>query len=236
MSTDLGDLAGLATALGLLDPAGSPRAGWFADPSHFLRTILSDPGQRAALLDTVDDLLGGSEATTDIAGRTWVPLFENGPVAVSAVLAEAVGGAAVHIGVGLRVRVPSTAGRVGVDADAYVPLFAAAGSTPVADPLLIGKPGATVEVSLALTLPPTAAPGGVSLAGVAASARIPTGGGDPAVSLALRGLRMPGASASRDIVVDANEIADLDDALLELVLGLVQASADALPGTDRHMA
>ena len=75
MSADLGDIAGLATAVGLLDGAGSPTDGWFADPGRFLSSILSNPVQRQALVDTVDDLLGGSEASTDASGRTWLPLF-----------------------------------------------------------------------------------------------------------------------------------------------------------------
>ena len=232
MSADLGDIAGLATAVGLLDGGGSPTEGWFADPGRFLSSILSNPVQRQALVDTVDDLLGGSEASTDASGRTWLPLFEQDPVAVSVVLAEVGGGASVHVGLGARVRSASGPARVGVDVDAYVPLFAASGTTSVEDPLLIGKPGADIEVRLALSLPTGTSTGGVELASAEVSATIPTGGGEPRIGLALRGLRMPGAAAARDVVVSADDIADLDDAVLELVLGLVQASADGLGPTD----
>lgn len=233
MSVDLGDLGDIATAIGLLQPGGDPRPDWFADPEKYLKRILSDSGQRTALLDAVDDLLGGSHATTDGAGRTWVPLFEHGPVAVSAVVAEAADGDAVHVGVGVRVDGAAAAGGVGVVGEVYVPLFAAAGDEPVADPLLLGKPGAVVELSLALALPSGAAPGAVSLSSVGVSARIPTlAGVEPTVGLSLLGLRMPGAATSRDIVVDADDIEDLDDALLELVLGLVQASTDAIATTE----
>ncbi len=232
MTADLGDIAGLATAVGLLDEDGNPRDGWFARPESFLSSMLSDPVQRRALVQTVDDLLGGSEATTDASGRTWLPLFEQAPVSVSVVLAEVDDGAAVHVGLGAAVRSPAGAGRVGVDVDAFVPLFAASGSSAVDDPLLIGSPGADIEVRLALTLPAATSTAGVQLASAEISATIPTGGGVPQVGLALRGLRMPGAATARDIVVAADSVADLDDALLELVLGLVQASTDALAPTD----
>lgn len=233
MSVDLGDLGAVATAIGLLAPDGEPRDDWFADPEKYLKRILADTGQRAALLESVDELLGGSEATSDAAGRTWVPLFENGPVAVSVVVAEADAGDAVHVGVGVRVRKAAAGATVGFEGDVYVPLFAAAGAAPVDDPLLLGQTGAVVELSLALALPPNAAPGAVALSSVGVSAKIATDGeAAPTVGLALLGLRMPGAATSRDIVVDADEIGDLDDALLELVLGLVQASTDALGAAD----
>ena len=229
MSVDLGDLAGIATAIGLLDD-GSPNGDWFEHPDQYLKTILSDDEQRAALLETVDDLLGGEENTTDAAGRTWVPLFANGPVAVSVVVAEADDGRAVHIGVGVRVRKPAAPGSAGVQVDGFLPLFAARGSAPVANPMLLGTTDGIVDVSLSVVLPADPGAGGIELAGAALSARIPTvAGQEPEVGLTLRGLRVPGAAAARDIVVAADEIADLDDALLELVLGLVQASADGLP-------
>ena len=54
----------------------------------------------------------------------------------------------------------------------------------------------------------------------------------PQLGLALRGLQLPGAAAPRDVVVDAAELDDLGDALLDLVLGLLHAATDALPATD----
>ena len=157
MSTDLGDLTGLGIALGVLDSHGDPQSGWFADPARYLKTILTDADQREALLETADDLLGGSEITHDAAGRTWLPLFENDPVAVSVVLDDS--RPVVHVGLGVRVTVTPAPGGVGLDAEAYVPLFAA--GAPNA--LLLGQDGATVEISLGLDLPPTADTGSVSL-------------------------------------------------------------------------
>ena len=226
MTADLGDLTGLGTAIGLLDSGGAARTGWFADPARYLKTMLTDDGQREALLDTVDNLLGGSESTQDEAGRTWLPLFENAPVAVSVVIDDT--DTAVHVGLGAKVTVAPTPTTVGLDVEAFVPLFAA-GAT---EALLLGQDGATVEVSLALTLPPTTDTGAVSLTGVEASAKIPTWGPGPTVGLALRGLLIPGASEARDVVVDADGIDELDDALLDLVFGLLHAATDALSASD----
>jgi hypothetical protein len=230
MSLDLGDLANLATAIGLIDGDGNPVDSWFADPGRHLSRVLANPVQRTALVELVDELLGGSEAATDAAGVTWLPLVEVGGATfrLFVTLQEVGGGAAVRVGVGVRARV--AADDLSAEIDAHVPLFLAAGSAPVSDPLLLGKPGAPIEAALRLRLPPDSAPGRVALAAVELAARVPTTGGEePTVRLALRGLRMPGAAAPRDLVVDAASAAELDDALLELIFGLVEALVDGLP-------
>lgn len=226
MTTDLGDLTGLGVALGLLEPGGSPRGGWFADPARYLRTLLTDDAQRTALVETLDAMLGGSEVSRDDADRVWLPLFENPPVAVHVVLEDS--GAAVHVGLGVRLMVPAAPGQVGLTAQAHVPLFTAGGS----DVLLLGRDGATVEASLALSLPPSADTGAVRIDAVEASARVPTWGPPPRIGLTLRGLRLPGAPDGRDVVVEAGSVDDLDDALVDLVLGLVHAATRSLAATD----
>src|SRR5262249_9718085 len=68
MSVDLGDLAGLATALGLVDD-GDLVPDWFARPGDYLSSMLREPGQREALVAFVDEMLGGDEAGADDQGR-----------------------------------------------------------------------------------------------------------------------------------------------------------------------
>ena len=233
MSVDLGDLAGLATAVGLLDDSGNPAESWFRDPGAHLSNVLSNPVQRNALVEFVDDLLGGEEATTDEDGVSWLPIVEvdNGTFRLFITVQEAGGGATIRIGAGVKVRVRASGG-VDCDVDAHVPLFAASGTSTVSDPLLLGKPGAPIVVSFALRFPPATAPGRVELGAVELAANVPTVATEsPSVHLALRGLRMPGAAAARDVVVDASTASALDDALLELVLGLVQAQLSAVPAT-----
>ena len=225
MTVDLGSITGLATALGVLTD-GNPRPDWFADPARYLGTMLTDDAQRTALVDSVDELLGGTEVARDEAGRTWLPVFENPPVSVYVVLDDS--RPEVHVGLGARVGWVPAAGEVGLDVEAYVPLFAAG----AASALLLGEQDATVEVSLAVELPPTTDTGAVSLDRAELSGSIPTWGPAPQLGLALRGLQLPGAAAPRDVVVDAAELGDLGDALLDLVLGLLHAATDALPAAD----
>src|SRR5437016_2649445 len=46
----LGDIQGLATALGLLDGSGDVRTDWLTQPGRYLSTVLADQGQRSALI------------------------------------------------------------------------------------------------------------------------------------------------------------------------------------------
>jgi len=229
VSVDLGDLTDLAIALGLLQPGGDPQPGWFADPAAHLKTMLTDPDQRTALLSALDDLLGG-EVFTDSAGRTWLPVFENAPVAVYVVLDDAQ--PAVHVSLGVRVTVVPGSDEVGLDVEAVVPLFAAGGSSA----LLLGRPGASVEATMGITLPAGAGPGSVSLDSVEVSATIPTWGPLPQVGLSLRGLRRPGATSAQDVEVSAERIDELPGVLLDFVIALLHGATSSLPSGDAGRA
>jgi len=229
VSLDLGDLKDLATAVGLVDADGAPVESWFGDPGTHLSRVLANPVQRQALVSFVDDLLGGDDAVTDENGLTWLPVVEAGGGAfrLFVTLRETSGGATIRIGVGVRVHV--AANGVDCEVDAHVPLFLASGTTTVSDPLLFGKAGALVDVTVRLRLPPGTAPGRIALAAAELGASIPTAAGEsPALRLALRGLQMPGAAVPRDLIVDAANADDLDDALLELIFGLIAAQVAAI--------
>ncbi|HEU4758278.1 MAG TPA: hypothetical protein VFS72_16520, partial [Agromyces sp.] len=229
--TDLGDLARIATALGLVRD-GSPNDDWFAEPDRFLAQVLSDPQQRDALVGTLDDLLGGGDAAAGGA-RTRVPILERGAVALDLVIDVVDGGSRVHLGLGVRVRRTADADSAGVRIEAYVPLFAADGSEQVASPLLLGAVDGTIELELAVELPTSTAVGGVALTAVEVGARIPTiGGATPVLTLALRGLRMPGSPDPTDLVVDPAALGGLGGTLTELVLALLRARTSDLPVSD----
>ena len=74
-------------------------------------------------------------------------------------------------------------------------------------------------------------PGTAHLGAVGLEVRVPTGAGgpDPSFSLTLTALQMPGAAAPRDLTIGADALDELDDAALDLVLGLVRAQAAGLP-------
>jgi hypothetical protein len=226
VSVDLGGIDRLAAAIGLVDGDGALVADWFSRPGNYLSSVLADDAQRTALIEFVDEILGDSAQTTDEAGRAWVPIadVDDGEFTVAVVIEELA--SEVHVGVGVRLDRTSQSG-VGVEAEAFVPLFASArGDGPApADPLLLGTAGASIEIDLALTLPDGEVAGGVALARATLGASIPTAGAEPAFRLALEGLTLPGASAPRDIVVDAAGLDELDDAVLDLLLGLARAVA-----------
>ena len=221
-----------AEALGLV--AGDDLVpDWFARPGDYLATVLRNPAQRAALVAVMDELLGGEQAATDARGRQWLPLVtvEGGRFSGYAVLDAAADAGRVEIAVGAGVSVTSASG-VGCDVEAVVPLFAQVVSTG-ATTVVAGTTGAYADLTLALTLPAATETGGVALSGAVLDVGAPTwAGGEPRFGLTLQGLRMPGAAAAADISVTAEALDELDDALVHLVLGLVQAQAAALAPTD----
>ena len=71
-------LDSLVRAIGLLGPDGRVDPEWFEHPLHDLRTIVSNPFQRAALLELLDlaaPSVPGGAGTTD---ERWHPLLDAG--------------------------------------------------------------------------------------------------------------------------------------------------------------
>jgi large repetitive protein len=244
--------AQLAKAIGLLESNGQPNPSWFGDPigaaastgnQHGLRHLLADDDQREALLGFVDAALGPPERG-ERSGQTWVPLFtESDPhLTVYAVLEETAG----HVRLGAGLEHTTASGPPRVATRVHVPLFrfgrrgepapAEVGTVP--GWLLLGTNGARVEIGVAATFSEAAPPpGAAALAGICFDLAIPTAPGDQlGVKLELRGLQLPGASAPRDIAVDASSLDELGSDVLGLVLGLVRAQADALTGLDPALA
>ncbi|HZC25839.1 MAG TPA: hypothetical protein VE287_02375, partial [Actinopolymorphaceae bacterium] len=254
----LGTFGQLAKAIGLLDANGQPNTSWFADPvgadgadgaggaggnQHGLRHVLADDDQRAALLDFVDDVLGPPDRS-ERAGETWVPLFTGSDphVTVFAVVGVEVGG--VRLGVAME---HTTAGDLPrVATRVHVPLvqFERRGTSPPAGPAgmpgwsLLGTAGARVGIDVDATFTDSApTPGEAALAGVSVGLGIPTAPGDPlSVEVQLRDLQLPGAAAPRTFTVDASTLDELGSDVLDLVLGLVHAQADALSDSDPSLA
>jgi large repetitive protein len=238
----LGSFGDLATALGLLGPGGAANPAWFEDPVNGgdgstgtgLKHIMSDAGQRDALLRFVDSVLGPPEARTERDAR-WVPLFANDdPVLTVYAVVESVPDAhEVRLGVG--VEHTTQGGPPTVSTRAHVPLFRFAdrghdlgpGDTPW---LLLGRPGGEISVTVDATITTTApAPGVASLGGVAATVRVPTHEeGDLGFALELKDLQLPAASSPRTFSLDADSTEELGSDLLDLLTGLVRAQADAL--------
>ena len=227
--SDLGVLGDLAVALGIFTPGGSPNPDWFGHPEASLTSMLSNPAQRAALIAFVDRALGGADRTTE-AGVTWLPLFdiEDPPLGIALTVDEAQPDG-LHIGIGMRVRTTAPSSSTTL----AVPLFRVGkdGGAAVTQPLLLGSVGGRIRIGTSITLDTSpVVPGAARLGGIGIDIDLPTAPSDPQqplFGLSLTGLQLPGATTAKDLRVAADGAGALDDAVLELVLGLVKAQADA---------
>ncbi|MHB1170507.1 MAG: hypothetical protein ACYC28_14615, partial [Longimicrobiales bacterium] len=227
--SDLGELSALATALGLAEANGSFRDDWLSRPGHYLGRTLADETQRDALLAFIDDVLGGAQRDEDAEGRVWLPLFSetNPSITVFLVLDDRPADhVRIGIGVSMDTTAPSSSTRLFV-----MPFRAAKDGHSVDDAILIGRPGGDIGLTTHITLDDAApVPGEAHLGGFGLGVLAPTDGSAPTVSVQLTDLQMPGTSAPRDLSVSVSDIDELDDAALDLVLGIVRAQVDAGSG------
>jgi hypothetical protein len=230
VSLDLGDLATLASALGLLNDRGDLTTDWFSQPGDYLTQVLREAHQREALVTFAGDLLGGGQPVADSKGRQWLPVAHAGDGVFTVYAVIGPDGPVIEAGAGARLDVTS-AGGVRCQAEVHVPLFGqptAGGAATV----LIGSAAGTVDVTLELTLPSGTQTAGVALGGARFTASVPTDGTGPAFGLVLTGLQLPGAAAPADLAVTVTDLASLEHSLIHLVMGLVQAEFSGLPDTD----
>ena len=220
---DLGEIQGLGKALGFLDGSDNFRSDWLSNPGQYLSSVLAEETQRNALVQFLDDVLGGEERETDPDGLIWLPIVSNASPHVTLFLVlDPTAADSVAIGVGVRLTTSPTESKTSI----HVPIFRAAKSGhTVPDPILIGhSDSAVIRIETEITL--GAAP---PLGGVGLSIRIPTTAGPaPQFALSLKRLQLPGASQPRDLDLSISNLADLESSALQLVFGLVRAQADAL--------
>ncbi len=224
---DLGILGDLAEALGIFD-GGSPNTDWFANPDVYLKRILANAQQRAALLNFVDEALGGADNTTE-QGVIWVPLVKvpDLPLTLAMTIDESRSDG-LYVGVGLKVVTDDPASVSTLS----IPLFCARkdGASSTGALVLLGSARGRIKVGTQVTVSGPVQPGQARLGAIGLALELPTGpGADATFGFSLTGLQMPGATTPIDINVQATSVGELDDALLELVLSLVKAQADA-PG------
>jgi hypothetical protein len=230
VADDLGVLGNLAVALGVFTPQGDPNPDWFGDPEASLKTMLADDSQRGALIAFVDEAMGGADRTTDPSGVVWLPIVSlDEPDLTVAVTVDDAPAEGIHIGLGISVRTSAPVSTTSL----AVPLFRAQkeGGPAVTVPLLLGSPGGRVRIATTVTIdaaPPV--PGEAHLGAIGLDVDVPTTPADPqdpVFGLTLRGLQLPGATSPRDVRVAADGLDELDDALLDFVLSLIKAQADA---------
>ena len=248
---DLGTFGNLSRAFGLTTATGTNSA-WFGDPAggpsnpHGLKHMLSDPDQRTALLDFVDEALG-PPAGRNVGDVRWIPLFAHAdPTIVVSAVVETLAGS-VRVGIGVDHTTGDTAPFV--TSRLHVPLVQMPNGTrdertsTGSDPawLLIGHDGGVIGIELDATFttaPPV--PGVAHLGGARVRVGVPTGGNENVeFALDLVDLQVPGATAPTTQTLDVDNLATVGADVFEFVVGLVRAQAAALDLNDdtfRHIA
>jgi hypothetical protein len=198
---ELGELGLLARALGLVDGDGQVEPGWFAAPGDHLATMLGDPGQRTALLDFVDTVLGGSSAGAGAGGdgRREVPIVEHAPARLSIAVDDTSDPDEVRLGWPSRStwqRAP-TRPAAGRDRRPIVGTPASGAPPGRVTRLLLGDDGGIVTASVSVLLPTGADAGaGVRLASVSCPRPSRPAAAQRFGALALRGLVLPGGAGT----------------------------------------
>jgi len=212
-----GDIADLATALGVLDNHGEISTGFFADPAATIGGTLRDPTRLAALLQFLDGVLGDSAPQVQDSGATWTPVFQlSGGVHLYLVMAQVTSGNT--LGVGIR---GATSGTPGAQGTLAVPLVLIPPSGPA-----VFLPGSDSPDAVA-QLAAQADVGSDSLQSVALTAAIPIGtktAGDLAVSVT--GLRVPGSDTPLDLSLGTGTPAGPE--LLHALSALAEAELQAV--------
>jgi hypothetical protein len=219
---DLGVLGSLGKATGFLTSGGDPDSSWFGAPEDSLKTMLSDDGQREALIAFVDDALGGADRTTE-DGVVWLPVVSIGDPHIDVyVTVDERRADWIAIGVGIAFTTESPVSRT----TASIPLFRAARTDSGDAMLLLGDIGGRLRLATSITIDEP------EIGSVGVELDIPTHPDDdpPVFGLTITDLQLPGASAPTDLSVSATGVDDLDDAMLDLVLSLVKAQAAGAAG------
>ena len=217
-----GELIDLAKALGIVGSDGALRADWFNDPGKHISQMLRDAAQRDALSRFLATMMKERVGGPDPLGRTWIPIFTNDALSVSAVIETT--GPLTHVGLGVSYQTTTPV----THTSASIPLVSVPAAGPIA--LALGTPSGRITLSSDITfdgtLPP---PGQPALGGLALSVDVGTDGTSPKLSLALKRLQLPGESTPRDLVLGGAGPTLGSDALRSIA-GLLQRAVKGASG------
>ena len=223
---DFGDSADLLKAIGLVKDGGDLEGDWVKNPDTYMKDILADDDQRAALIRFVEQVRGGSSDDGD-PDRHWVELFSesipnfgdlNFYIVIDDTPTDEV---RLFLGVKLEAGDPTIC-----EASVLFPLFRTAKKDkPVPTPGLVGEIGGDIELAIKLILSTSRpAAGEAGIGGLGFTAKIPTASPDGlSLDLSISDLQLPGETASRDIALSLTDPDALKDVALELVFALIQA-------------
>ena len=225
----LGDLASLATALGLLGPDNQVSTAFFADPASAMAGMLRDATRRQALLDFLDQALGQGASPITEGNATWTPVLNvTDAVDLYLVVAPSVAdpGGTVF-GVGVRA---ATNGTPGAEGRLSVPIVLVPAG-PQSVTFLPGSSSADAVASLTAQVDVASA----SLQSAGLSLQVPLGtGATPGLTVDVHGLVLPGTSAPIDLSLNGSQPfgQELAHALTALVTAQLTAAAGSLAADD----
>ena len=204
-------------AIGLVSDTGDIDSSWFATPSAYLESILTNATQRAAVLDLLDLVLPPQAVPGAPAGEKWHPLLGTQP---DGNLYLTVGTAdPVVIGfAGAFTALASPA----VTVMCRLPMASLSGTafTPIA-----GTATGPLEIDLAITLNWTRPANPIVLAAITASLNLSPLATPPAsIELTLHGIDLDGKGAADKVLTPA----DFGSEAVQLLLALIQAELSQL--------
>ena len=174
------------------------------------------------MIDFIDEALGGAERESDADGLVWLPAISVDDPEIDVFVTfddRDVDAVAIGIGAVFRSSDPST------ETTISVPLFLAAKEgRSIASPLHLGHAGARLKLSTSIVVDDSApTPGEAHLGSIAIAIDLPTAAGDadPTFGVTFGELQLPGATVPTDVSVAAENVDELDEAIVELVLSLV---------------
>ena len=205
-----GDIAELATALGVLGSDGSISTDFFVDPATTMGGMLRDGTRREALLKFLDDVLGGAAPQVEESTATWTPIFKlSADVHLYLVTNQLADG--ISLGIGVR---GATSGTPHAEGRLSLPLVLIPPSGPAV--FLPGSNSLDAVAELAAEVDV----GSPNLQSVGLTAAIPVGpnaSGD--LTVTVTGLRVPGSDTPLNLSLDS---------LLATSLQLLRRSSSSL--------
>jgi hypothetical protein len=211
-----GDIAELATALGVLGSDGSISTDFFVDPATTMGGTLRDGARREALLKFLDDVLGDSAPQVEESAATWTPIFKlSADVHLYLVTAQLAAG--ISLGIGVR---GATSGTSHAEGRLSLPLVLIPPSGPAV--FLPGSNSADAVAELAAEVDV----GSPNLQSVGLTAAIPVGAGASGdLTVTVTGLRVPGSDTPLNLSLDS--FTAIGPQLLHVVSTLVETELRA---------
>lgn len=210
-----GELSDLGQAIGLIKDGGL-NGDWFSDPQGSLKTILSDSGQRQALMDLVNALLPPATIPGIPDNETWHPLLGDLPRG-NVYFTINTSGPGVVFGIAADFGNPGSSG-ITADVQVSLPLVSADGGVQAVAGNASGPLRIALQAQLGLKKPP------IQLDGISIVASI----APPSVSLTvtLENLDL-GDGAAKTVVLNPDQLAS---EAFHVILGLLKQELASVAG------